>query len=393
MERDRRGEAVWVPASDIKYRGDIMIGKSHFRKLMLVLAGALATQVSGQHNTLTPDEQSAGYQLLFNGSNLSTGWRSWNSTTPPNGWVAAPESSWKIIQLKNPINQAGSLVTSDATFQNFDLKIEWNVPSAGNSGIFIRYNQFNKDLWGGSAGPEAQIAAINNNDGTAPLHRAGTCYDMFPLDERALGWDMFGGGTNYNKYQQFRIIAFNGHIAHFGNGIKLVEYVMHSEKWKTAYTNSKYATFPQYAVVHPGSIMIQDHGEGDIKFRDIRIKKLTQNPWGLGSPYLINANDTTKGLKDLTFADNLFPTTSSARFFAQEGQSRFAAGPHGLSLMLDRGRNYTIGIRDLQGRTISMQAVEGIDRFVLHNGIAPGGRFLEVHSGSKTIYNGFISLP
>jgi hypothetical protein len=277
---------------------------------LLLLGLGVAAQVSAQHNTLTAAETSSGYVSLFNGTSL-TGWRSWNSTTPPGGWVVAPESTWKVIQLNNPIGNAGAIITTDATYRDFDLKIEWNVQSTHNSGIFSRYDGFQgssiNNSWGGATGPESQIAATNNSDGTDDLHRAGACYDMFPLDAKAKSWDTPGGATtNYGVYQQFRIIAYGSHVAHFGNGMKLLEYVIRSPAWTAAYNSSKYAPYPHYADVHPGSIYLQDHSEVGIKFRDMRIKKLTQNPWALGSVYLVNPNDTTSGLRDLSFADNMF---------------------------------------------------------------------------------------
>src|SRR5690606_22731909 len=115
--------------------------KSILRTLLctLPLLGATALSAQKAYNTLTTEEAASGYTLLFNGTDL-TGWRGWNNMTPPVSWVVVAETTWNVFRT-GPGGQA-PLVTVDSTYQNFDLKLEFNVPSQGNSGIFIRYNQY-----------------------------------------------------------------------------------------------------------------------------------------------------------------------------------------------------------------------------------------------------------
>ena len=289
--------------------------------------GACALLVCGAwgqaKNTLTQEEEAAGYKLLFNGTNLD-GWRSYNNTTPPASWQVVAESTWKVLYIQSG-SPTSSLITTDATYRNFDFMVEWNIASNGNSGIFIRYNKHNVDQWGGASGPEAQIGATNNSDATAPKFRAGTCYDMFPLLDKAKTWD---GTPNYGKWHQFRIIAYEGHVAHYGNGIKLLEYVIRSPAWNSAYNASKYAAYPDYATVHPGSIYLQHHGEFGPeapRFRNIRIKKLTENPWAVGSAYLANPT-TPPSLKDLTFANLILEKTIQSLRRCPRGRARHLPG-------------------------------------------------------------------
>ena len=111
---------------------------------------------------------------------------------------------------------------------------------------------------GGASGPGAPVAATNNADGAGPLHRARACYDMFRF---LPGAEASVGVPNHNRWQQFRIIAYENHVAHFGNGMKLLEYVIGSPEWKTAYAKSQYAAYPGYGALHPGSIYLQHRGE------------------------------------------------------------------------------------------------------------------------------------
>ena len=346
--------------------------------------------VKAQHNTLTAAEKAAGYELLFNGTNLD-GWRSYNSTTPPNSWKTVPESSWNVIYIQSGTPKS-SLVTSDLTFRNFDLMIEWNIASGGNSGIFIRYNKHNVNEWGGASGPESQVAATNNSDGSDPIHRAGACYDMLPLLDKAKTWD---GAPNYNKWQQFRIVAYEGHVAHFGNGIKLLEYVIRSPAWTTAYNSSKYATYPDYATIHPGSVYLQHHGEFGAegpKFRDIRIKKLTENPWAPGSKYLATPGDTTS-LKDLAYTDLLFGDATGIQAYFQSGE-KLSIFPNrdGYQIQFGKTGNYEVQTQDWLGRTGLTRSFYNTNQGWLPAESATDARIISVWSGQTKIHVGSIPV-
>ncbi|HKP97213.1 MAG TPA: DUF1080 domain-containing protein [Fibrobacteria bacterium] len=362
------------------------------RKSGMRILGACALLVCGAwgqaKNTLTQAEADAGYKLLFNGANLD-GWRSYNNTTPPASWQVVAESTWKVLYIQSG-SPTSSLITTDATYRNFDLMIEWNIASNGNSGIFIRYNKFNLDGWGGASGPEAQIGATNNSDATAPKYRAGTCYDMFPLLDKAKTWD---GTPNYGKWQQFRIIAYEGHVAHYGNGIKLLEYVIRSPAWNSAYNASKYASYPDYATVHPGSIYLQHHGEYGAeapRFRNIRIKKLTENPWTVGSPYLANPNDTT-ALKDLAFSNLMLdkPTITLAPLSARPELAIFPAAG-GYRIRFNRTGDYQIRTQDWLGRSHSVLNVGNAGEAWLPAVAAQGASVLSIWSGDIKIHSGPI---
>jgi hypothetical protein len=326
-----------------------------------------ATLAPAQKNTLTTEEAASGYTLLFNGTNL-TGWRGWNSLTPPTTWSVVAESTWNVI--RNTQGTANPLITTDSSFQNFDLKYEYWFPSQANSGVFIRYNFYGKDSWGGNSGPETQIAALNNSDGTDAKHRNGTCYDMFGLLSGSINWDKtrLNNTKNDSIYHQFRIIAFNNRVVHYGNGIKLLEYDMSSTAYNTAYTASKYKDYPTYKTVHPGGIYLQHHGEYGIRFRNLKIKKLTQSPWANGSVYLSNPSDSAGGLKaTLAFEEALFPTAlaPAARGEALRLNVRFLRSTGGMSLLLDRSGDYQVRVNDLAGRTVFQSRLRNDDRIMI----------------------------
>ena len=147
-------------------------------KTVLLLVGLSSAAAQAQHNQLTQAETDAGYQRLFNGRDL-TGFRTYHSALPSSNWTVTAESSGNVIKITDTVGGFQPLISEDTAFLNFDLKVEWRVPYSGNSGIFIHYQYINE--WAGASGPEAQVVDINHPDGTTPLHRAGTDYDMFPL--------------------------------------------------------------------------------------------------------------------------------------------------------------------------------------------------------------------
>jgi hypothetical protein len=264
--------------------------------LLLLAAGMLSISAQEYINELSPDEERDGYDLLFNGSDLDL-WKSYQTDRPPNSWVINQQDGYDIIEVVP--GEHGHIFTIDDTYLNFDLKIEWSVPDYGNSGIFIRYLE-SEGAWAGNSGPEAQVVDISHSDGQQAKHQAGVCYDMIPLDESAQEW-----WNPTGEWNEFRIIAFYERVAHYGNGIKLLEYEIGSSTWQEAYAASKYRNIPMYGDIHEGAIYIQHHGETGIKYRNVRVKRLTdeQDPWDASSPHL----GASGLIEEMTLLDNLFP--------------------------------------------------------------------------------------
>ena len=83
-------------------------------------------------NTLTKEEIAAGWKLLFDGKTLK-GWEEHmaSATEPAATWSAGDG----VIYCEGP--KRGWLGT-DELFTDFDLKIEFRVGAATNSGVFLR---------------------------------------------------------------------------------------------------------------------------------------------------------------------------------------------------------------------------------------------------------------
>jgi len=100
-----------------------------------VLLSAAALAHSQPPNTLTPQEQKDGWQLLFDGQDLK-GWHSYLQTETGKDWSVVDGR----IQLKktnlDPHQDFADLVT-DGEYTNFDLKLEWMANPCIDSGVMF----------------------------------------------------------------------------------------------------------------------------------------------------------------------------------------------------------------------------------------------------------------
>jgi hypothetical protein len=300
---------------------------------------------AANNNTLTAEEAAAGYELLWNGKDF-TGWRLNNDRVNPGDPALA--ANWAIVTTKgvesgdthksadpdsNVIEVASSgysVYTSDTSFRDFDLKFEWQTMTDISSNSGVRY-YFEP---GTSTEPNAssvQYQLINSKwtvEWTSLLNTAGTLYDLFPLRpsqanaDRSPAWCRPDG-----EWNQSRIVSFNTRAAHYGNGLRLLEYDKASKAWKNAINVSLLKSWPRVSLVHAGSIYLEDHGQKGFKFRNLRVKRLTEDPWGKASPYL-NRDSAATGdtilIDTLEFKQNLFPSASAVRPGARDARMSVA---------------------------------------------------------------------
>ena len=360
-----------------------------FRKILVALPLAAFGAAGAQINTLSAEEQAAGYENLFDGIEaLSVKWygitgssqTSYSfSNNPPSSWIIATENDSKLLQVS--AGAQNHMATRDSTYRNFDLKTEWRVPTQGNSGIFIRFLKIAS--WGGASGPEAQVVDIAHSDGQGTYTRPGTMYDMIPLRAGRTNWFKPTG-----QWNEFRIIAYENRVAHYGNGVKLLEYDMTSDTYLNRYAVSKYRTFPRYKEVHAGSIYLQHHGEAGIGYRNLKIKKFTdstQNPWAPGSPYLNAAGTELRDTLPMTLA--MFPVSVAPdRRVRDLGDVKLSREGSGILIRLANRDDYDFEVRGMNGALIERHQVKGSDRFVLPVAGTPGIRMLTISAKGRIMY-------
>ena len=159
-----------------------------------------------------------------------------------------------------------NVVVTDQTYQNYEFYVEWKVASCGNSGII--YNVIEDDQYGEAylTGPEMQILDNSSHtDGQYLAHRAGDLYDMIPA--------AFVTANGPNDWNRVRLIVKEGHVEHWLNGYKLLEFDMWDDMWDERIKNSKFKEMPAFGTGRSGHIVLQDHRD-EVWFRNIKIRSL-----------------------------------------------------------------------------------------------------------------------
>ncbi len=215
-------------------------------------------------------------QPLFDGESFS-GWRGvGRDSIPAAHWVIEDGTIRNLASgdvLKAADGQpleGGDIMTLD-TFENFELVFEWKVAPGANSGI--KYNV-----------SEAMSTA-------SPPHNAALGFEYQILDDdlhpdaqagpnRTAGalYDLVEPGANkrlkpVGEFNEGRIVFHGGHGEHWLNGVKILEFDLASEDFKTRYRKSKYEPIPGFADKRKGHIVLQDHGD-NVWFRNITLSPL-----------------------------------------------------------------------------------------------------------------------
>ena len=218
-------------------------------------------------NTLTEKEVSEGWRLLFDGT-TSKGWRGADKESfPETGWVIE-NGCLKVLASGGAESKGGGDIVTTDEFGNFDLSFEFKITEGANSGV--KYFVTEKYATTGSAiGLEYQILDDKNHP-DAKMGRDGnrtlaSLYDLIPAaNKRFNGIGVWNAG---------HIVSLNGHVEHWLNGFKVLEYERGSEAFRKLVQESKYKDFPGFGEADKGHILLQDHGN-EVCFRSIKIKPL-----------------------------------------------------------------------------------------------------------------------
>jgi Domain of Unknown Function (DUF1080) len=207
-------------------------------------------------NTLSPAEQSAGWRLLFDGTNMNA-WRGYKAADIPSGWHVANGELTKDRPVED--------IVSKEEFADFELQMDWKIGEAGNSGIFYRGSEeFDKIYW---TAPEYQLLDdIKAADNKTRLTCAGAAYGLYPSP--------IGHLNPVGQWNTTRIVAKGPHIEHWLNGFKLLEYEMGSPDWEARMKASKFAAWPKYGRLRSGHLAMQGDHNGSLSFRNIKIRPL-----------------------------------------------------------------------------------------------------------------------
>ena len=233
-----------------------------------------AKEFSYLKNKLTDYEIRKGFRLLWDGK-----------TT--NGWRGAklnkfPEEGWKIEDGELSVLESGGaesrnggdIVTVDQ-FSNFELELDFKITEGANSGIkYFVDTDLNKGA-GSAIGCEFQILddarhpdakkGVNGN------RTVGSLYDLITARSYSEP-NKNKRGASPGQWCKARIIVKGGHVEHWLNNIKVVEYDRFSQMFKALVAYSKYAKWEDFGQAPFGQILLQDHGN-KVTYHSIKIRE------------------------------------------------------------------------------------------------------------------------
>ncbi|MFT4025140.1 MAG: DUF1080 domain-containing protein [Flavihumibacter sp.] len=228
----------------------------------MVVTSCAAQKKAEGPNTLSADEAKNGWQLLFDGSTLSS-WHSYKGTGGVN-------TRWKIddnaIAINTESKDRGDLV-SNQDFENYHLTLDWKISPNGNSGIIIdAQDDPAKYEWVWVTGPEIQVLDNNGHpDAKIHKHRASDLYDLIASSSEPV--------KPVGEWNHVDIIHNHGSLEIKLNGVTTVKTTMWDDNWRNLIAHSKVKDMPDFGKFQSGHIALQDHGNA-VWFRNIKIKKL-----------------------------------------------------------------------------------------------------------------------
>lgn len=207
-------------------------------------------------NQLSRQEQADGWQLLFDGRDLSQ-WRNFKQGGLSDKWVIEDGA----IKLSGA--GGGDLLTR-SRYQDFDLRLDWKIAEGGNSGIFVLADETGEHIY--SHAPEIQILDNERHpDNKRDTRLSGSLYDMIAspaASHRPAG-----------EWNRVRILLDQGQLTAWQNGVQTVSVRIGGPEWQGLVAASKFADWPGFAANPGGHIGLQDHGDV-VWFKNLKIKEL-----------------------------------------------------------------------------------------------------------------------
>ena len=159
-------------------------------------------------------------------------------------------------------------IITEARYDDFDLHFEWKVEEGTNSGVMFHVGEGPKQPY--LTGPEYLVL---DNFG----FRSGKGEPVGPKEHTASNYAIEAAASDETKpigeWNESSIVVQGNHVEYWLNGVKTMEYEMHSEKWNEQIANAKFSKWKDFATLGEGHIGLQDHGHR-VWFRNLKIKEL-----------------------------------------------------------------------------------------------------------------------
>lgn len=223
-----------------------------------------------ENNTLSGEEKSEGWLLMFDGKS-SNGWRGFKKDYFPANWEVVDGTLHMKSKMTEEEKKDRADIVYNKEFENFIFRMEWKIAEGGNSGIFYLGKETDEFSRIYHTAPEMQVLdndkhpdAKKGKDGN---RKAGSLYDLIPAKPQ--------NAKPVGQWNKVEITVNNGKVIHKQNGKEVVSYDFKSPEWAELVAGSKFPGLnPNWAnLASKGLIGLQDHGD-DVWFRNLRIKEL-----------------------------------------------------------------------------------------------------------------------
>ena len=251
-----------------------------------------AIVINNIDNYLSPNEISKGWRFLWDGISTN-GWRGAKiEDFPENGWEIK-DSILTVLSSDGKESQNGGDIVTVKKFSDFELELDFMISKGANSGIkYFVDTELYKGL-GSSIGLEYQIlddrAHMDSNKkfktleynpnskkwedfkkGTKKNRKVASLYDL--IEAENLNEQRGKREVKPNTWHRARIIVKGGHVEHWLDNIKMLEFNRLSQTFKALVEYSKYSKWPGFGTISEGHILLQDHGD-KVSFKNIKVRE------------------------------------------------------------------------------------------------------------------------
>ncbi len=210
-----------------------------------------------------PGADESGFVLLT-GQDGREHWLGYGLDEAQDTWPA----NWELVDGVLHAKGGGADLKTREQYGDFDLRFEWKISPAGNSGVMYRVSQETDPAY--YTGPEYQIVDnVGTEDGANPDTSAASLYALYAPTKDAT--------KPAGEWNEGRIVVAGNHVAHYLNGVKVVEYELGRDDWNRRVAASKFAEWKKFGTNRRGHVDLQDHGN-EVWYRNVRIKSLDAAP-------------------------------------------------------------------------------------------------------------------